>query len=118
MELKLPHTQTSTLDELDEKIAAILKSKRLQKSHFNYSAWGEVKDDDEDFGKTTVSYPDFESVVEGEYTFKHYGTIKNPKYSQFIIDAAKNVRLRQPTDHIFLEQINVVDGVVDYWFGS
>jgi hypothetical protein len=117
MKLTLPHTQTSTLDELDEKITKLLKPKRLQKSHFNYSAWDEVEDD-EDFGKTTVSYPDFESIVEGEYTFKHYGTIRNPKYSQFIIDAAKDVKLRQPTDHVFLEQINIENGKVDYWFGS
>lgn len=117
MKLKPPHTQTSTLDELDDKIAALLKTKRLQKSHLNYSAWDEVKED-EDFGQTIVSYPDFEQEIEGEYTFKHYGTIKNPKYSQFIIDAAKDVRLRQPTDHIFLEQIEIEDGKVEYWFGS
>ena len=117
MKLTPPHTQTSTLDELDGKIAQLLKSKRLQKSHFNYSAWDEVEEND-DFGQTIVSYPDFEQTIEGEYAFKHYGTIKNPKYSQFIIDAAKDVRLRQPTDHIFLEQIDVEDGKVEYWFGS
>lgn len=117
MKLQPPHTQTSTLDGLDDKIAQLLKSKRLQKSHLNYSAWDEVEENT-DFGKTVVSYPDFDQTIEGKYTFKHYGTIKNPKYSQFIIDAAKDVRLRQPTDHIFLEQIDVEDGKVEYWFGS
>lgn len=119
MELQIPKTVTSSYDELQNLVAATLKSKRLGKSHLNYSDFDTVdEDDDYDLNDWTVKYPDFEQIVDGTFEFKHIGKVENPTFKHFIWDAGKDVLLRQPCDHVFLESIYVEDGKVRYFFGS
>ncbi len=120
MTIEPPNAIASTYEQMEEKVAALLKPARLQKSWLRFSILETVEDDEVPWSSDNwiVSYPDFDAVVEGEFQLKHRGKVKNPKYSEFILDAAKDVRLRQPCDHVFLEQIDVEDGKVDYFFGS
>lgn len=118
MELETPKTVTSSYDALQDLVAATLKSKKLGKSHLNYSDFDTVNEDDYDLDNWVVKYPDFEEVVEGTFEFKHIGKVENPTFKHFIWDAGKDVLLRQPCDHVFLEVIYVEDGKVRYFFGS
>lgn len=118
MELQIPKTVTSSYDDLEKLVAATLKSKKLGKSHLTYSDYDTVNEGDYDIENWIVKYPDFEGVIEGTFEFKHLGKMENPLFKHFIWDAGKDVLLRQPCDHVFLERIYVEDGKVRYFFGS
>lgn len=118
MDLQIPKTVTSSYDDLEKLVAATLKSKKLSKSWLNYSDYDTVNEEDYDIDNWIVKYPDFEQVIQGTFELKHLGKVENPSFKHFIWDAGKDVLLRQPCDHVFLERIYVEDGKVRYLFGS